>query len=170
MRWRIGLVISLGLALVAAGTFADPGKDSFVGQGGRIVILGGGRVYEIPADEPCWVLHGWTGDRVPRMQPGIKDEQGDRKLVNAGRSYFKLYIDNEPVKLTTRVIIVPGGPDGRPGECSVDYDYYVQFPANYFAPDTTYTLTGVWDWSNPNVVGGDLLPYVYDATLIVNAP
>jgi hypothetical protein len=166
MKWRISLVILVGLALASVGAVAVPDRDRFEGEGTWLRILGGGRVYKLSADEECWVRHGWTGSRVPGVQPDIKDAQGDRKAVNAGHSFFELYINDEPVKLNCRVITEPGGPDGKPGEREVHYDYYVQFPANYFAPGT-YTLKGVWDRSNPNVIGGELLPRVDYATLII---
>jgi hypothetical protein len=166
MKWRISLVVSLCLALLAAGVSAVPGKDEVVGEGTRIYIHGGGHVYTISPDQPCWVRHGWTRSvNVPGTQPRVKELSGDQKAVIAGRCSFKLYINDVPVRLKTRVATPPGGHPEVWGY----WHYFVQFPSNYFAPGT-YVFRGVWDITNPNSIKPSGLPHEYLATLIVSEP
>lgn len=166
MKWRISLVISLCLALLAAGASAVPGKDEVVGEGTRIYILGAGHVYEISPDEPCWVRHGWGHSaNVPGTQPRLKELYDDRKAVNVGHYSFELYINDVKVSLKARVATPPGG---HPGDWGYRH-YFVQFPSNYFAPGT-YVFRGVWDISNPNSIQASGVPLEYEATLIVSEP
>lgn len=138
----ISLLVLALLTSAAACVEAEADQNNGKGQqfpppfleGNRINIMQG--TSTAPADEPCYVIHGWGTDVVP-----WKEFPPEWKKVLMSESSFSLSIDSEPVKLRKwnhhyREFI--GYED------VMIVQFYVQFEANTFEADVEYVFTGSW--------------------------
>jgi len=132
----LGLMLILPIS-TALPALANEGQGKGSGplpvflDGTRINLLLGGSP-TLPADQPCFVIHGfgdvWKDLTVEEKKSLLKDQ------------YFTLKINGEPVELK-RVVYFCNVPDSPDDQMRVMY--YVEFEAGHFATGT-YTFTGTW--------------------------
>lgn len=112
---------------------------AFEGEGTRISLIGT-PVQHVAACEPLWIRHGLVASAT-------LDPSTDTDL---SKSWFKVYVDGVLVSPLDYYTII--APDGTPGMLYVDREWYVQFPAGYFAALSSHAIRGEWystDWDVP---------------------
>jgi len=141
-------------------------RELFIGEGLQLNLSGAG-TYQIYADEPAWLAHGWmNAERYPGQIPDRLRETG--AVDSGGGLYFKLQINGKPVHLSHKVLLFHLD---EPGEWGRYETWYIQFPAGYFKPGV-YELRGEWGCRNPrnglNTMA--IVPFERYVTLIVLEP
>jgi len=101
-------------------------------EGNRINILSGIDL-ALPADEPCFVIHGWISpnwqDATPEEKSNIRYECFELEIDGVSmdlrkfRHYYKTYLIYEDVMFVW---------------------FYVQFEADHFEAGETYRFRGIW--------------------------
>jgi hypothetical protein len=143
-------VVLLLIALVALSFSAAWGKEVHKGEGQRISLVTNywpdpPPCIEISSSLPSWVGHGFSDARYPGSIPdGMAAGDG---ITNSGGSYFEFRVNGVQVDLTFLTSVAQGK---APGASTKVVNWFVQFPAGYFEPNTTYEITGVWGSRNPN--------------------
>jgi hypothetical protein len=168
MKRLTEVVLTALLLVLVVSALGAASKDMFLGEGPRISPL-----YDttIHTGQACWIRHGWRGEQIPGRQPGFKDEYDNKKFVAAGRTTFRLFIDGVELKLAFQRIVLPGP---EPGSNVYHWQYHRQFESYYFEPGT-YTITGIWDITNPNAnamhdiiyAGFGGVPFTFESILTV---
>lgn len=155
MRLAVCVVLLL-IALVALSFSAAWGKEVQKGEGQRISLVDGNYwpdpppYIKISSSSPSWVGNGYAGERYPGSIPdGMAAGDG---ITNSGGLYFEFYVDGVQVDLTFLTSVIQ---HEEPGTSRKAVNWFVQFPAGYFEPNTTYEITGVWGSRNPNNMNGE---------------
>ncbi len=161
MRKYLLVAVACALVLAAVGSAAAArDKVQWVGEGIRLVLRGG--EYTIFSGEPCWVRHGWGSlEEYPGYNSQYLHESG---WVTQGGAYVAVYLDGERLHLDHEVIhrVLD-----EPGHSVTNWDWYIQFPAGYFAPGI-YVLTLEYGCRSPrNALASIGLPHFYDTLLYV---
>ena len=123
--------LSLGLSVV----YADVSIDGVtIGKwpelfGNRIDILDGPDYVELPADEPCHILHGWYRENASTL---TKEEI---KTFVSNKVMFLYGLDLNLTRMNLNYHY-------NSTSDILDKLYYVQYPADHFVGE--HIFTGVW--------------------------
>jgi hypothetical protein len=108
--------------------------------GTRIHLIAGPAGQHIPSCGPSWIRHGFGDSAHDVTSPETCSDNG-----NGCALLLELFVDGAKVDPVTQTRPFP---TGIPGSAENARDYFVQFPASYFEPGSTHTVTGIWTVSS----------------------
>jgi hypothetical protein len=124
-------ILSLGISQVYANAYIDEVDTNALPEliGNEIDILDGPDYVELPADEPCHVIHGWGLDNASTLT------WDEIMSFISNRVVFIYGVDTDLTKMN-RIYHYNSTED------MLYKLYYVQYPSNHFFGE--HGFTGVW--------------------------